>query len=304
MPSGKNWLNFVYVNLGFIVYIIGLYYIVSVKEIKDNWPMYRCNPLYMPLADNMKDNFTYCIQTITSSFMGYMLQPLTFITNSLQSNMSSFSGEINAVRGMFNKVRDFISNIFQTIFSVFLNIIIEFQKIIIGLRDLFGKTIGVLTTILYVVDGSLMTMNSAWNGPTGQLVRALGACFHPETQLRLKNGEIKCMKDIDLGDVLINGSVVYSTMKIAYTSTEDINDRLYEIKGMGVNGTTIYVTGSHLIFDTKKEKFVLVKDYFGAQPSDLKTEWFSCLITNDHKICVGHETFWDWEDHFIKQTIL
>jgi hypothetical protein len=202
---------------------------------------------------------------------------------------------------MFNKVRDFISNIFQTIFSVFLNIIIEFQKIIIGLRDLFGKTIGIITTMLYVVDGSLKTMNSAWNGPTGQLVRALGSCFHPDTKIRLINREIKLMKNLDLGDVLENGSVVYSTMKIANTDGET-REKLYEIKGMGVNGETIYITGSHLVFDKKKGDFVLVKDYFGAYPSDeVETDWFSCLITSDHKICIGHETFWDWEDHFIKR---
>ena len=124
MPSGKNWLSFVYVNLGFIAYIVGLYYVVSIKQIKDNWPAYRCNPLYMPLADNMQQNFTYCIQTITSSFMGYLLQPITFITSSLQSNMSSFSTQINAIRGMFDKIRNFISNIFQTVFNVFLMIII------------------------------------------------------------------------------------------------------------------------------------------------------------------------------------
>ena len=31
-----------------------------------------------------------------------------------------------------------------------------------------------------------------------------------------------------------------------------------------------------------------------------QTEWFSCLITSDHKIQIGNEVFWDWEDHFIK----
>jgi hypothetical protein len=300
MPSGKNWLSFVYVNLGFIAYIVGLYYVVSIKQIKDNWPAYRCNPLYMPLADNMQQNFTYCIQTITSSFMGYLLQPITFITSSLQSNMSSFSTQINGIRGMFDKIRNFISNIFQTVFNVFLMIIIEFQKIIIGLRDLFGKTIGIITTMLYVVDGSLLTMQSAWNGPTGQLVRALGACFHPSTQVKLRNGEIRFMKDLSLGDVLENGSVVQATMRIDNKFREQ-KERLYQIPEAGVNGSTIYVTGSHLVFDRKKGEFVKVENYSKALEIDVEVDWFSCLITSDHRIPVGSEIFWDWEDHFIKK---
>lgn len=300
MPSGKNWLNFLYVNLGFIAYTLGLYYVISVDEIKKNWPLYRCNPMYMPLADDLTENFTYCIQTMTSSFMGNLLQPLTFITSSLQTNMSSFSNEINGIRGMFNKIRDFISNIFQSIFGVFLNIIIEFQKIIIGLNDLFGKTIGMITTLLYVVDGSIKTMNSAWNGPAGQLVRAIGNCFHPETKLRLFNGEIKKMKDIDLGDILENGSVVNAIMKINNNNSEK-KETIYKIEKRGVNQEDIYVTGSHIIYDQQKYMYKMVKDHPNAIPvPDFELEWFSCLITNDNKIKIGEEIFWDWEDHFFK----
>jgi len=300
MPTGKNWLYFVYVNLGFVAYVVGLYFVVSIQQVKDNWPAYRCNPLYMPLADNMEQNFTYCVQTITSSFMGYLLQPITFITSSLQNNMSSFSGEINAVRGMFTKIRDFISNIFQTIFNVFLNIIIEFQKIIIGLRDLFGKTIGIITAVLYVVDGSLLTMQSAWAGPPGQLVQALGACFHPDTQVKLEDGKIKSMKDVSLGDVLENGSVVYSTMQIDNQFREN-KESLYKIPNAGINDSDIFVTGSHLVFDKEKQQFIKVKDYSKASKVDVPCDWFSCLITSDHKIQIGSEVFWDWEDHFIKK---
>jgi hypothetical protein len=75
---------------------------------------------------------------------------------------------------------------------------------------------------------------------------------------------------------------------------------LYCIKEKGVNGCNIHVTGSHLVFDDSKKKFVKVSDYYKAEKSKVKTEWFSCLITSDHKIKIGSEIFWDWEDHFIK----
>lgn len=297
MPSGKNWVNFLYVNLAFAIYIAGVFYYSQVAEIKANWPLYRCNPMYMPLADDMEENFTYCIQSMQTNFMGYLLQPLTFITDSLGSMMGNFMDEINSIRAMFNKIRTFFSNIIQSVFGVFLNLVIEFQKITIGIKDLIGKTIGIMLSLMYVMDGSIKTMNSTWNGPPGQMVRALGKCFNPYTHIKLRNGTIKLMKDIDLGDILEDGSVVESVMKID-NKREPVP--LYIIKNSGVNGNDIFVTGSHLVFDNVSNKFIKVENYSKATKTNNQPEWFSCLITSNHKIKIGNELFWDWEDHFVK----
>jgi hypothetical protein len=297
MPTGKNWMYFIYVNIGFALYVVATYYLRSIKDIKDNWPLYRCNPMYMPLSDDMSSDFTYCIQNVTSSLMGYLLQPLTFITSSLSTLGGDFSNQLNSIREMFDKIRKMVSSIVQSIFGVFLNLVIEFQKIIMGMKDLIGKTIGILVTMMYVMDGSIKTMNSAWKGPSGQLVRALGKCFYPETKLKLKNGNIVAIKDINLGDILENDSIVYSTMKI---DNKNNKEELYCIKEKGINGLNIYVTGSHLVFDKIKKKFIKVSEYSQANKSSMQTDWFCCLITSDHKIKIGSEIFWDWEDHFIK----
>ena len=301
MTSGKNWVNFVYINLAFCLYIVGVFYYSKVAEIKSNWPLYRCNPMYMPLADNVEENFVYCIQSMQTNFMGYLLQPLTFITNSLSSTLGNFMDEINYIRAMFNKIRTFFSDIVQSIFGVFLNLVIEFQKITIGIKDLIGKTIGIMVSLMYVLDGSVKTMNSTWNGPPGQMVRALGKCFHPFTKLKLQNGDIKQIKDIDLGDILEDGSIVETVLKID-NKRESVP--LYVIKEVGVNNEDIYVTGSHLVFDKSQNKFITVDKYSKATISEVKTEWFSCLITSNHKIKIGTELFWDWEDHFVKNILL
>jgi hypothetical protein len=75
---------------------------------------------------------------------------------------------------------------------------------------------------------------------------------------------------------------------------------LYEIENAGVNGENIYVTGSHLVYDELNEKFNLVEKYHKAKISDVSTDWLCCLITSNHKIHIGSEIFWDWEDHFLK----
>ena len=297
MPTGKNWVNFLYVNIAFAIYIAGVFYYSQVSEIKANWPLYRCNPMYMPLADNMEENFTYCIQTMQSGFMGHLLQPLTFITNSIGSMMGGFMNDIQSIRGMFNKIRTQFSNIIQSIFGVFLNLIIEFQKITISIKDLIGKTIGIMVSLMYVMDGSIKTMNSTWNGPPGQMVKALGKCFYPNTKVKLQDGTVKQMKDINLGDILENGSIVEAVMMID-NKREPVS--LYRIPNEGVGGTDIFVTGKHLVFDKQTQRLIKVENYSNAINSKIEIDWFSCLITSDHKIQIGNELFWDWEDHFIK----
>ena len=297
MPSGKNWVNFIYVNLAFAIYVGAIFYYSQVAQIKAQWPLYRCNPMYMPLADNMEENFVYCVQSMQTNFMGYLLQPLTFITSSLGGLLGGFVGEINDIRAMFNKIRTFMSDTIQSIFGVFLNLVIEFQRITMGIKDLIGKTIGVMVSLMYIMDGSIKTMNSTWNGPPGQLVRTLGKCFHPNTNVQLQNGNIKAMKDIDLGDILEDGAIVESVMKI-----DNKRDRapLYIIRNGGVRSADIYVTGSHLVYDDTIKNFIKVENYVGAETAILETDWFSCLITSNHRIKIGPHLFWDWEDHFVK----
>jgi hypothetical protein len=296
MPSGKNWVNFLYINIAFAIYIAATFYFNQVAQIKANWPLYRCNPMYMVLADNVDENFVYCIQTMQSNFMGYLLQPLTFLTGSLSTMMGGFMGDIQSIRAMFNKIRTFFSAIIESVFGVFLNLVIEFIRITVSIKDLMAKTIGIMVSLMYVLDGSVKTMQSTWNGPPGQMVRALGKCFHPFTNVRLQDGTNKYMKDVALGDVLQDGSVVECVMSI---NNRKERTPFYYIK-QTEQDDGVLVTGSHLVFDASQQKFVQVNQYHKAVPTDIVFDYFSCLITDTHRIQLGNEVFWDWEDHFVK----
>lgn len=299
MPTGKNWFNFVYVNLGFVIYIYGLTLLTSLKEIRKHWPLYRCNPMYMPLAPNIEENFVYCIQGMQSDFMGYILEPLTYVVSTIGSSIGSSLDDINMARGLMLKIRNFLSGNADLIYGIILNMAIEVQKITNAITDIVGKFVGMLFVAVNMLQGTLLTVESIWNGPPGQVIQAIGgSCFHPETKIKLKNGNIVCIKDINLGDILENGSRVHSTMKI--DNRYDKED-LYIIKNNDVNGENIYVTGLHLVYDKKTDKFIKVKDYSKSIKSNLKTDYLNCLITSDHKISIGGEIFWDWEDHFIKK---
>jgi hypothetical protein len=292
MPTMKNYLNLIYVNLGFIAQIAVMMYFKSALEIRKNWPLYRCNPPYWIFSNNISEDFTYCVQNTQMNMMGYLLQPLNYMVTSLSSVGTELNDSINNIRGMIFNIRTFVSDIIQNVFGVFFNLIIQFQKVTISIKDMVGKMIGIVVTILYVLDGSIKSMNSAWNGPSGQLVRAIGSCFHPETKIKLKNGEVFLMKDLPLGAELEDGAKVFSVMKIANLN----NNQLYKIKG-GVDGEYIYVTGEHFILDKNNNKWLQIKDYkLASKQIEKQSNWFCCLITTNRHIKIGQHLFWDWED--------
>jgi hypothetical protein len=287
MPKGVDWMIFIYVNLGFIAQVFVMYYFSALADIKANWPLYRCNPLYMPLSDDMSKDFTYCVQNMQTNYMGYLLQPINYIINNLSNISSEFTTSFEYIRTMLSSIRSFVTSITQNIFGVFLNLIIEFQKITISIKDLVGKIIGTMVTLIYLMDGSVKLGSATWNGPPGQMVR--GLCFLPDTKIILRDGTHKNMKDLDLGDILENGSRVDVIMKL----DNKYKENLYWMPG------DIYVTGSHMIL--YKNKFIEVKNHPDAKmQTEIYSDWFSCLITDDHKIKIGEYTFWDWEDDELK----
>jgi len=114
-------------------------------------------------------------------------------------------------------------------------------------------------------------------------------CFAPETTIQLKNGTTRQMKNLELGDVLINGSIVEATMNI-----RNHNDPYYKIGD-------IHVTGSHYVKDGNVYK--QVRNFSKAEPTDKVAKVVCCLVTNDHKIPVGDFVFWDWEDNLVPNHI-
>ena len=168
MPTMSNYFNFIMINLAFIIQIAIMVYFRSAQDIRDNWPLYRCNPPYWVFSENISDDFSYCVQNMQINSMGFLLQPITYLISNLTSYSFEFSDSINNIRKMLSGIRGSVTSIIENVFGVFLNLIIEFKKMIMTIKDLVGKMIGIVVTILYVLDGSVKTMQSTWNGPPGK----------------------------------------------------------------------------------------------------------------------------------------
>ena len=275
----------------------------NIENIKKNWPMYKCNPLFMPFASifghNPGENFIQCIQSSSSSFVKYGIEPISHQIKQLSTIASQNQSALNSAREENSQRRKSLGFMGISIIGIFSNVLIQFQKMIINIRSLVGRLIAIITTTLYMFDGSYKAVKSVWNGPPGWTIRQVAKwtpCFHPNTLVKLQNKEVKPMRMLNIGDVLQNGTVVYATMKIKNTDKDgNIIAPFYEFKNQGVNNSAIHVTGSHLIrrYDNV---YTYVEKHPLAKLSTNTSDTLTCLITNDHTIPIGDLVFGDWED--------
>ena len=218
----------------FVFVVLNLFNILgaSLAHIRKNWPKYRCNPTVIPFAGffghDVLQNFTYCIQNMQTSRMNDLLAPSQFQLSNMSDQMKSQNDNSNNNRGFMSGLRGNFVGIIGGVMNTFLNLIIQIQKMILNIKDLFAKLSGIMAAQLYLLSGSIITMNSTWNGPPGQIVRAL--CFHPDTLVKKLDGSLIKMKNIKSGDILKNGNLIQATMNIHnLDNNNQLIEPLYEI---------------------------------------------------------------------------
>ena len=271
---------------------------LRLKELEEDWPKHRCNPMTMPFASYLGHdpiaNFTYCVGNIQKDLMGFFLEPLQYVLSMVGKLGEWILSRLNLLREFFNMFRQFLNTMVGDIYGMFVNVLIQVQGLVIKLKDTVMKLVGILMTFMYLIQGAMMTGQSINRGPIGETLRAI--CFHKDTLVTLKDGTTKPMKDIQLGTILENGAEVYGLL----TLKGDSNNPYYKIWSNKLN-CNIFVTGEHkiLVDNTKKNNidgFKPVRDVDYAVKTDICDEELSCLITSTHKIPIGEYTFWDWED--------
>jgi hypothetical protein len=277
------------------------YFSNKLSKIKENWPEYRCNPMYMPLASQFGfdpvENFTYCIGSMQSNSMGFFMQPLHYLVSTMGSIGGDINESMNMVRHVVSYIRGSVGNIVGDIFGVFMNIIIQIQTMVIKIKDLAMKIVGVVTACIYIMGTSMKLGTSIWKGPIGGILRTI--CFKEDTFIKKEDGNLVKIKDLELGDTLENGAKVLGTLRLK----GDEDNPYYKIWSKKLQ-CFIFVTGDHKILDKTDntdltdefENYISVSDYISSIKTNIHDEILYCLITSNHRIPVGEYTFWDWED--------
>ena len=278
--------------------LVNVLYILK-SEIDKNWVKYRCNPIVIPFASlfgkNTMQNFTYCIQTIQKNYMSFILAPTHFNLSSINASGKQMTSTLNNIIKYISSLRKMFGGVSEGIFGVFMNLIVEVQRMFVGIGDLTGKLIGLVVTILYIIEGTIMTATSTWSGPIGEAVRDVGrVCFSGNTNIRLKDGSLKNFQNITLGDILADGSEVRGVLALKNWHKDKSKEEYFYTLPNGENNENILVTGHHLI--KYNNKYIFVKDHPDAQLTSYKERVVYCLVTSTNTIPIGNYTFWDWED--------
>jgi hypothetical protein len=156
---------------------VGVSTLLFIKNVKNNWPYYKCQTNYMLLAGffgyDTATNFQQCMQNMQSGYMTVLMEPANYLMTLTTSSIGGLTSSLNDVRDFMNNFRTNVSGGIANIFGVFLNLLVQIQRMIINLKDMVSKNVGIMTTSMYTMDTGMQAMKSTWAGPIGEVVRAL-----------------------------------------------------------------------------------------------------------------------------------
>ena len=269
------------ISLGVAVY---MYALSNIKKIKANWPEYRCNPIYMPMADlvgqDVYTNFTGCIMKNFHDYAGFMMDPILSLFSDLTSGVTEISGAMDDMRGMMSDVRGGFLGIIGTVFGKIENLMSQFQYIIIRMRTLLARVVGIMMSFMYIFYGGMQTGESVGAGPIGKTVSFL--CFDPATQIETFYGEKLMICDAALGLKLKGGGTVTSSYIV---SGKDVD--MYTLDGVNVSGAHKVIFNGHQI---------AVKFHPHAKRS-ANLPFLYCMDTSNNRIYIGNTEFMDFSEN-------
>ena len=149
----------------------------QVEHLKKNWPQYRCNPIYMPVAglvgDSVVSNFTKCTMKGFHDYAGYMMDPIMGEFAIVNETIGEVGGALKDMRSMMSSTRSGFLGIVGSVFGKIQNTMSSIQYIIIRMRTLMSRIVGVMMSFMMIFYGGMETGQSVLNGPIYKVVSAL-----------------------------------------------------------------------------------------------------------------------------------
>ena len=351
---GSSFFLFILISITLFILCSYCFIMINVQPIKDDWINQRCKPSVIPFAglinapegttstDFTKDNFDYCTQNIVKDVTGNAVQPLTFVTNMLNTLFDNIKKSLNGIREMINKVRLQIKAVSEEIMGRIINVTIPLQQIIISLKDILSKVQGTMTASLFTLLGSYYTLKALMGAIAQFIVTILIAlaamvamlwiipftwgaaaantaifvaisipmaliltfmtktlkvqsnltipkikCFDKNTLLKMNDGSVKTIYEIEIGDLLLNNNEVTCKIKVITEGSQ-----MYNLNNVIVSDSHIVKYNDEWIPVSKHPESKIIFSY--------KEPFLYCLNTSSKIIEINDIFFTDWDEIYDK----
>uniref|UniRef100_A0A6C0CJH6 Hedgehog/Intein (Hint) domain-containing protein n=1 Tax=viral metagenome TaxID=1070528 RepID=A0A6C0CJH6_9ZZZZ len=258
------------------------YGVANLEEIKDNWVQYRCNPLYMPLADlvgsDIFTNFTNCTLQATHNYAGVALDPIYKNFAILTDTVNIIMNSMNDMRAAITGASSGFLTIIQTTFAKIQNTMSTSVQLFGHVRTIISRMMATMAIMMNIVNTGVQTGESIQNGPIGKAADFF--CFHPDTLIKLSGNKTCKLSEITPGTKLYDGQLVVSTLKFVGGCP------MFSIGG-------VQVSGNHKILH--EMDWIRVETHPDALPTE-PCEFVYCLNTTSHRILAGDHIFKDYEE--------
>ena len=213
---------------------------------------------------------------------------LSYKINDTFSKISGvFAASFQSIMTFYNTLQSFIGAFYQIIQMAavfFIGLAITFMAVPFfaawPAAIMMGSIATVLTTFMVVFSvatAPILDLSKYW------IPTVPGFCFSSDTRLRMFDGTVKKMLDVKPGDVLHDGSIITSHLKMA----NKVN-RLYRVND------NILVTGEHKM--VVNGKFVSVKESGYEFKIEEYYGYLYCLNTDSKRIVIDEYVFSDYDE--------
>jgi len=187
-----------------IVLLVLMFTVGNLKEVAENFPRYRCNPIVMPFASSFgydtQENFNYCLTSIFNVKAAEIFTPIYALLGQFTNLVTLIMNVALGIRKLFSNflmsVNNFIRNVRDRIQGLMFNIRMSFLK----LNNLMGRVYGTMYAVIWMGTSALTAgMNVSENDLVNFL---LEFCFDPTTPVQMSDGSYKPIDQLVIGDTL------------------------------------------------------------------------------------------------------
>ena len=239
------------------------------------------------------DKIRGSIANITSSIMGRSLnivipimKYMMTIKNLMNKSLGVAAVSINSVMATFLSAQSLMLFLFKMFIAVL--VIIAAMAMMFWTIPFVGPILAIAATASFIL---LMIptvrIKLFMNDILALQVASppsVPSCFAGNTLVIMRDNDIKNFSELEIGDILLDGSKVTGTMKMSSN-----NQKVYVLDG-------VFVTGNHSIYHNVKGWISVEEHPESVEAKHFNKPYVYCINTDKKLIHLGNRVYSDWDD--------